>query len=176
MLNRDGKRRVINETLFRDLKNIIAGDRNVKRVQELSYFKKRKDNFEFHDDENIADRAAYFENVAKKAETVKIIFFDPDNGIEPLKKTNNAEKFLFWSEVKRFWNMGKDILIFQYFPWFCNRGKYTEKRIVDCVTKIGVSKGNVIAFNAKIAVYLFLTHDMNDMKKELAIEWRKWEK
>jgi hypothetical protein len=177
-LNNPKKWEKYNKTLFGELKNIVIKERNIENVQKLSYFNK-SDKFEFHSDyleNDIIKRETYFKNAIEKANTAKIIFFDPDNGIAPHEKTKNSEKFLFWSEIMKFWGMGKNILVFQYFPWFCNREKYINDKIDDFIKKININKDNIMAFNAKNVVYLFLTHDINNKRNELNMKWSKWEK
>lgn len=168
-----------NKTLFWELKNIVSKGRNIENIQKLSCFNK-SDKFEFHSDyleNDIKKRETYFNNAIEKAKTANIIFFDPDNGIEPKKKPENPEKYLRWSEIKRFWDIGKNILVFQYFPRFCNREKYINDKIDDFAKKIDINKDNIVTFNAKSVVYLFLTHDINNKRNELNMKWReKWEK
>jgi hypothetical protein len=168
-----------NEELFECLIKIVDGKK--RDVEEIQKWLKQKSDFEFHSDpieNDIQKRKEYFDNVRKKAENVQIVFFDPDNGIVPQenKYNKNAEKYLFWDEIEKLWNAKKDILIFQYFPWYCNRKKYVETKIDDCATKLCIDKDNIIAFNAKSVVYLFLTHTITDKKKKkLESEWSKWE-
>jgi len=167
-----------NKTLFDELKNIVNKERKIENVQKLPLFN-NSDKFDFHSDylENDSKkRETYFNNVNEKAKNTKIIFFDPDNGIAPKEKTKKSEKYLFWSEIKRFWDIGKNILVFQYFPWFCNREKYINNKIDDFAGKLSISKDNIIAFNAKNVVYLYLTHDINYKRNELTMKWKKWEK
>jgi hypothetical protein len=98
-----------NPSLYLKLQKIITSNkRNVNSIESIyenySYYsvllEKRK-------------RNEYFNNVEKKAESSDIVFFDPDNGIS----FNNAKsiKHLYWEEIKRFWNIGKDLLIYQHF-------------------------------------------------------------
>jgi len=167
-----------NKILFEDLKTIVNEERNIKNVQELPCFC-NSNKFEFHSDyleDDNMKRENYFNNVIEKAKTAKIIFFDPDNGIAPHEKTKNSEKFLFYNEIKRFWDNGKDILVFQYFPWFCNRKKYINDKIDYFAKKINIDKNNILTFNAKNVVYLFFSHDIKNKKNELNVKWSKWEK
>jgi len=167
-----------NKTLFEGLNTIVNGERNIENVQKLPCFS-NNENFEFHSDYLETDynkREEYFKTVIEKAETAQIIFFDPDNGIAPQEKIKNSEKFLFWSDIIKFWSKGKNILVFQYFPWFCNREKYTNDKIDYFADKLNLSKDNIMTFNAKNVVYLFITHDKNNKRNDLNKKWRKWEK
>jgi len=177
-LNNARKWKEYNKLLFEDLKNIVNGERKIENVQKLPCFSD-SDKFVFHSDYLENDnkkREEYFNTVIEKAKTAKIIFFDPDNGIAPHKKINNSDKFLFWNDIIKFWDIGKNILVFQYFPWFCNREKYINDKINDFVKILNINKDNIIAFNAKNVVYLFITHDIINKRNELIMKWRKWEK
>jgi len=130
-LNYPEKWKKYNKMLFDDLRNIVKSERSIKKIQEMPLFC-NSDKFEFHSDylENgKTEREIYFKNVYEKSENAKIVFFDPDNGIAPHEKTTNRNKFLFWNEIEDIWNSGKNILVFQYFPWFCNRENYTNNKI-----------------------------------------------
>jgi len=177
-LNNAKKWEKYNKILFEGLKTIVNEERNIKNVQKLPCFN-NSDKFEFYSDyieDDNKKREEYFNNAIEKAKTAKIIFFDPDNGIAPHEKIRNSEKFLFWNEIKRFWENGKDILVFQYFPWFCNREKYINDKIDDFSKRINTDKNNIITFNAKNVVYLFLTHNKINKRSELINIWGKWEK
>jgi hypothetical protein len=65
-------------------------------------------------------------------------------------------------------------LVFQHFPWYCskiNKEKYTEDKIADFEKELNINTDNVIAFDAKNVVYLFLTHDINNKRTELNKTW-----
>ena len=170
------KNKKYNKTLFEGLKTIVSGERNINNVQKLPCFN-NSDNFIFHSDkleDDINKREEYFNNAIEKAKTAKIVFFDPDNGIAPDDKKNKSDKYLFWNEIMRFWEKGKDILVFQYFPYFCNREKYTNDKINDFANNFNINKDNIISFNAKKVVYLFITHNTINKRNELINKWGKW--
>jgi hypothetical protein len=177
-LNYPRKWKEYNEELFDGLKEIVESkNRCVKKVQELPLF--NNNNFKFYSEfigDEMVKRNSYFDNVIKEAKDIKIIFFDPDNGIEPTNsnKIKNFSKYLFWKEINVFWNMGKDLLVFQYFPWFCNRENYIQNKIEECSNKIGMDRENIIPFFAKNVFYLFLTHDFVNKRIVLNKEWEKW--
>ena len=165
-----------NETLFNELKKIInENNRNIKAIQDLPFFMNGK--FDFYSKlitDDKSKRDMYFKEVDKQSDNCKILFFDPDNGISVNEKQKNASKYLFWSEIINFWNKGKDILVFQYFPWYCNRSKFIQNKIDDCSKKLNTNENNVITFYAKNVLYLLLMHDSENVKDKLIKEWEKW--
>jgi hypothetical protein len=177
-LNYPEKWRKYNEKLFDELKKIVAGKKRcIEQVQELPLFK--ENNFIFYSEyinDELTERDNYFKNVIKASHDAKILFFDPDNGIEPTNtnKIKKPSKYLFWKEIEKFWNLEKDILIFQYFPWFCNRENYIKNKIEKCSKMMKIDKENIIHFFAKNVFYLFLTHDISNKRVALNKEWKKW--
>jgi hypothetical protein len=165
-----------NPALFEQLKAIINTDRNIELIQKLPLFNDIK-KFEFYSEyipKDIIKRDEYFKKIIEKAKDSKIIFFDPDNGIAPNKNIKESSKYLFWSDIEVFWEMGKDILFFQYFPWYCNRIKFINKKIEECSTRLRI-KNNIMTFNAKNVVYIYICHDIKDKYVKLVGEWKKWE-
>lgn len=68
------------------------------------------------------DRAAWFQALLEQAQGLKLVFLDPDNGLEVKSRPygrKNSSKYLFWREVEALWASGKSLLIYQHFT----RGK-----------------------------------------------------
>ena len=64
------------------------------------------------------DRAAWFQAMLEQAQGLKLVFLDPDNGLEVKSRPygrKNSSKYLFWREVEDLWASGKSLLIYQHF-------------------------------------------------------------
>jgi hypothetical protein len=164
-----------NAILFMELKKLIEENkRNVKGIEKLSIF--NKDKFDFISDHiDTMDRDKYFAMVDGKIDDVGIIFFDPDNGFAP-KKQNNPAKYLYWNEIKKYYEKQKDILVIQFFPRFmkCDRIEFTENKVKECMINLNINKGNIIPFYGKNVVFLYLSQRKINTD-EILCEWGKWE-
>jgi len=91
----------------RDVRNIENWFINKNMQHGVKYFKQMHEHYS-HDFE-------YEENAIKCLGGQDIIFFDPDNGIEVNSTTNkNKYKYVSYRLLKRFWDLGKSLIIFQY--------------------------------------------------------------
>jgi hypothetical protein len=69
--------------------------------------------------DNAAERKRYFQEFMTIAQTCDLSFFDPDNGMEVKSMPagqHNSSKYLYWHELKQFWEKGQSLLIYQHFP------------------------------------------------------------
>jgi len=100
-----------NISLYSKLQKIITSDkRNIKSIETIY------DNYLYHSELlEKRTRKAYFDKVLEKSKTSDFIFFDPDNGIS--YDNSQSIKHLNWDEIQRFWNTGKDLLIYQHFRY-----------------------------------------------------------
>lgn len=77
-----------------------------------------------------SERQRYFQETMHRFNRARLIFFDPDNGIEvsstPLGRKNSC-KYIYWNELKEVFNAGHSILIYQHFP-FEKREAFIERR------------------------------------------------
>jgi hypothetical protein len=97
-----------------------------------SSYGERKDAFEKFQNQNVLKvqsffdqemlvggqgREAQIENAIENFSSVDLVFFDPDNGVEvssvPYKRSNSV-KYLYLKEIRRFWDAGKSIVIYQH--------------------------------------------------------------
>jgi hypothetical protein len=63
-------------------------------------------------------RSAWFNSALNALSSCDLLFFDPDNGLEVPSKppgSKDSAKYLWWSEVRRAWERGASLLIFQHF-------------------------------------------------------------
>jgi hypothetical protein len=73
-------------------------------------------------------RARYFEGFERVSKGCELIFFDPDNGLEVKSKPygrKHSSKYLYWREVRKFFNAGHSLLIYQHFRRI-NRDRFIE--------------------------------------------------
>ena len=112
-------------------------------------------------------RKEYFAEIEKIAESSEIIFFDPDNGIS--FSNEKSIKHLYWDEVKKFWNKGKDLLIYQHFQ---------RKKWNDFIDELNVHikkdlKGAIlIPIKTKNVMFLYIGRkNIKRELKEYLIEW-----
>ena len=75
-------------------------------------------------------RARYFEGFERASKGCELIFFDPDNGLEVKSIPyghKHSSKYLYWREVRKFFNVGHSLLIYQHFPRI-NRDHFIESK------------------------------------------------
>lgn len=60
------------------------------------------------------ERCRYFDRFVQHARGVDLVFFDPDNGIEP--RSAKGPKYIHWHELDRASLQGHSLLIYQHFP------------------------------------------------------------
>jgi hypothetical protein len=65
------------------------------------------------------ERDKWREDLLRSAEGVDLVFLDPDNGIEVPSRPvgrKGSSKYVTWEELKRLWDAGCSLLIYQHFP------------------------------------------------------------
>lgn len=97
---------------------IVKGERNVESIERSYFFSTcRFFNHSLADGEQ--ERNIFFQEFEAFSQRTSLIFFDPDNGIEIKsvpRGTSNSSKYIYWEEIKEFYESGKSILIYQHFP------------------------------------------------------------
>lgn len=96
-------------------KNI--SNRNVSVIENSNYFKNVTYFNELVPCKEIL-RREWFERVKKNVQNSKLVFFDPDNGIEIKsirKNSSHSVKYIYWSEIEELLNDNISILIYQHF-------------------------------------------------------------
>lgn len=67
--------------------------------------------------ERVTYRAKWLSDCLGATESGDVVFFDPDNGIEISsvdKKHPKAGKFVFWDELREFWNRGQSLIVYHH--------------------------------------------------------------
>jgi hypothetical protein len=85
-----------------------------------------------------AHREAYFGRAWGYLAEHPIIFFDPDNGLEPKNKVpghKHSSKYLFWSEVEETYHLGHSLVIYQHFPRQ-ERLSFTERLAQEAIRRL----------------------------------------
>ncbi len=119
-----------------------------KQIEREAYFRE----FDF-----------YLENSEKAGRESKLVFFDPDNGIESPKAKLNKKIYIYWEEIAEYYNREKTLLIYQHFP-FVN-----HKRFIDDVVKklkMMTKAKRVYSFVAKHVVFFLVPFGDHDKKFE----------
>jgi hypothetical protein len=132
---------------------LIKGERKVENVEKSKIFS----NCIFFDQllkDSDLDRKRFFQEFSVFSQGADLIFFDPDNGIEvksvPRGK-NNSSKYIYWHELRQFYQSGKSLLIYQHFPRR-NRKHYVD----DIVSKVFKMIGPSAVFEYLTSNVLFL--------------------
>jgi hypothetical protein len=103
------------------------------------------------------ERAEWFKDLAKRAQSCDLVFLDPDNGMEVKSRPygrKNSSKHLFWSEAKALWDSGPSLLIYQHFPRV-NRIEYIRRRTDEF--RRALSGATIETFStARVAFFLAL--------------------
>jgi hypothetical protein len=122
--------RLLDPTLFDELRALIENEsRRVSAIAEKGLFPAQTIFFETHvARKNIRGRSvSALERAAYRAKWLRdclaftkhqdVVFFDPDNGVEIAsidKKHPKAGKYVFWDELREFWNRGQSLIIYHH--------------------------------------------------------------
>jgi len=120
-------------------------------------------------------RTSYFLACQSALKECDLIFFDPDNGFETKNGCRPSEsvKYLYWNELRPFWDAGQSIITFQYFRYPYDR-KNTAFRLQQLAQITGSS--SIFALLVNHVSYLIAiqpVHSETLIKKanELVKEW-----
>jgi hypothetical protein len=122
--------RHLDPKLFNKLKVLVEnGSREVSAIaaerllppQTMFFGKHIAKQFEhgsrFLPSERVAYRAEWLSDCLAATRDREIVFFDPDNGIEIAsvdKKHPKAGKYVFWDELRQFWDRGQSLIIYHH--------------------------------------------------------------
>lgn len=156
----------LNESLYSKLQNIISSNkRNIESIEEIY------PNYIYHSKLlEKRNRNEYFNDLEEKSTKADIIFFDPDNGIS-FNNKNKENKHLYMDEIKRFWNKGKDLIIYQHF----RRQKWNEyiKELEKHIKNNNIKGVFLIPIKTKNVMFLYFSHEnIKDKIKKKLISWK----
>jgi hypothetical protein len=107
----------------------------------------------------------FLENNAKAGRESKLVFFDPDNGIESPKAKPNKKRYIYWEEIAKYYNREKTLLIYQHFP-FVNHKQFVHD-VAKKLKKMTSAK-RVYSFVTKHVVFFLVPFGDHDKKFEFA--------
>jgi len=165
----NNKFKVYNPKLFVSLNNIINDNKRTLKdaanIESLS-------NCQFIEGElTKKNRELYFKNVYEKATEVKIVFFDPDNGISP-NDNKKDKKYIYWDEIKKIWDMPKDVLIYQSYRRI-NHEQFISGIEKECKQKLKGS--NVYTLITKGTFFVYISHKKTKELENINKEWSELE-
>ena len=102
--------------LFDALHKIVVQEQNrtIPRIEKGDLFPAR-----FFSEPLKKDRAAWHTRALEKTKDAKVVFLDPDNGLESARmhQTNEAtEKHVKWDELKDYYDRGQTVILYQHRP------------------------------------------------------------
>ena len=175
------------EELFIELYNIVIV-RKIRHVNEIEnsgilhncdfFSKEMKSNRKVERETYFAEFDRDLRNVKDKRKNceTKMIFFDPDNGIESQKAKPHRKKYIYLSEIEKYFKeKKKTILIYQHFPM-----KKREIFIEDEAERIHtITKApKVYSFKTPHVVFFLVPYDGHDTEfeferkiKEIETRW-----
>lgn len=129
------------EVLYKKLQRIIIdwldtkGNRTVIRIEDNEILPKRT--IYFKDLLNNTNRTIWLANSIKKLYECKIIFFDPDNGID-FNGEDKSPKHIYLDEIEAYYKNGKSLVIYQH----ANRNNIFNE-VIDIKTKELINALNI---------------------------------
>lgn len=156
-LRQPEKMRLFDPELFDALNYAVLEKRrrNIEWIRKLRLIPHARYHNQMLDDD-LSAQQQYFNKLTTIARGTDLIFFDPDNGIEVKsvpKGKIGSHQYLHWDEIKRFWDLGYSILIYQHFPRV-NRMEYVRKLSHALHTHTGAAE--VIAFKTSTVAFFLL--------------------
>ncbi len=158
---------------------IKSRKRNVDRIRRLKVLPTAKYAFgqNCYIPQDKISREIYFLSALQELAECKLIFFDPDTGLQTDSKPcgrKGSEKYLYYSEVKRAFDEGHSLLIYQHFPRI-PRKDYVKFRVKELglVTKASV----IFCFSTKFVCFFLISQkrDAKFFKKQAKNFVRNWE-
>lgn len=120
--------------------------------------------------ENITQRGLWLDAVARTSAGSDVVFFDPDNGLETSslpKKTKRSHKHLYWDEVRRLWDTGHSVLVYQHHSRV-TVPKMLEHRARQARELIG--SGQMYFFNSFMIGFFLFCQDAHRARVEAACD------
>jgi len=156
--------------LFDILKNVIIKERtagapkDVKVAEEHQivrsalYYDPSNSDQRIYLTANNEEREKYFDEFFKRAKPYKLIFFDPDNGLEarsaPYRQHTSSTEHLYWHELERAVKAGHSVLLYQHFPQRLPRDK-RDDFIVCKAEELGTKTGKKKIYSFRTSHVVF---------------------
>lgn len=181
--------RAYDPELFEILKEVIVAARNNQIIKDVNIAKEKNiipsafyydpRNQRVHLIDNTDNRKKYFEDFFEAARGYKLIFFDPDNGLEVQSVRygrSKSSKYLYWHELKQAVSAGHSVLIYQHFPQRKNRDLFIKTKATEIYKNSGLEK--IYSFRtAHVVFFLVLQnkHIDSDLMKNIRTVSSKWQ-
>jgi hypothetical protein len=164
------KEQKINPELYKLLINCRKNKiRDVHKIEQ--YFKQNMSHTvkyftELH--EYYYNDLEYEEHAIECLREQDLIFFDPDNGIEVAGTTNkNKYKYISFRLIKKFWDMGKSLIIFQYE----RSPKQTDEKI-EIMYKLLRQEPNIITVKKGSVKYICIINGSVEAEHYISLDVR----
>lgn len=166
--------------LFDKLHNIVVVNKN-RKVSGIE-ISDILPNAYFHHDElrqGILEREEYYKKALDKFKDAKLVFFDPDIGMEvqSVKRgTKNSIKYLYWDELKLFKKL-ESVLIYQHFRRKKGENREQFSKIILNEVKEKLEAYGGYALRTAHVVFLLVFHETlekhyNACIQKLKEQWR----
>ena len=127
-------------------------------------------------DDDMEKRGMFFERLSQLSKESDLIFFDPDNGLEIMsvkKGKRKSSKYVFWDEVKNFYEKGHSVIVYQHFP------RQERRKFIEIITRRAdqiVSPSDIFTYSTPYVLFLLLVHPKHEVilrtnNKSIAKSW-----
>ena len=99
-------------------------DRRLERIEQEMLFPAV-----YFSEALVADRKSWHDQALKQTKNAKVVFLDPDNGLETTKMHQSGgatEKHVKWSELKDYYVRGQNVILYQHRPQMTTKEKCIE--------------------------------------------------
>lgn len=118
-LNQPAVFRHLDPTLFDQLGSLVRSNRRTVAAVEASGVLENATYLSDVLEDDLGSRESYFESLRSLAQGRRMVFFDPDNGLEVLsvaRGRRSSSKYLYWLEAATMFREGHSLVIYQHFP------------------------------------------------------------
>jgi hypothetical protein len=120
--------------------------------------------------DRVRHRCAWLSTCLKSTAGCDLVFFDPDNGLEVAsvpKHHPKAGKYIYWSELARFWHRGNALLIYHHLNRTISAAKQVEALTLRFAEKFEGASIIPIVFRRGSCRVFWLVHNGDTLGREL---------
>ncbi|MDZ4671025.1 MAG: hypothetical protein SH821_09160 [Phototrophicales bacterium] len=173
-LDKPNKWRNYAPSLFDALQLYVLNNRRYVGIAEEETLIREAKYFTRFVTDDLEERQTYMADMLDHFVHCDLVFFDPDNGIEVPsipKGKKNSSKYVYWDELKTFFDAGKSLLIYQHFQRV-EREAFIASITATIIEKFGARV--VTAFRTGNVVFFFIPQDgvtIAPLRDQLAQQW-----
>ena len=109
--------------LFDALHKVVVQkqERRIEEIEQANLFSAT-----FSSETISVDRSMWHKRALRRTEAAKVVFLDPDNGLETIKmhQTNGAtKKHVKWEELRDYYTRGQNVILYQHRPQMTAKDK-----------------------------------------------------